>query len=218
MVGDSSSPGSEIRSTGFPWDDPADGTASPRRFGPSMTIPLETERLMFRDWTATDLEPFHSICADPSVMKFVGDGVPWSLERTEEFIVRAGEMSRTLEFCRWPVIYKPGSAVIGFCGFVPASDGAEIGWRLAKASWGQGLATEAARAVLRHGFEILGFQRIIATVQSLNRASIRVVEKLGMKAESSFHRNGREVVLFSINNEENKVAGTRPVFRLGQQP
>ncbi len=166
-----------------------------------MTFPLETERLMFRDWTATDLEPFHSLCADPSVMEFVGDGAPWSRERTEQFIGCAREMSRTLGFCRWPVIYKPSSAVIGFCGFVPASEGAEIGWRLAKDSWGQGLATEAARAVLKHGFETLGFQRIVATVQSPNRASIRVVEKLGMKAESSFFRNGREVILFSISRE-----------------
>ena len=181
-------------------------------------IPLETERLILRDWAVTDLEPFHSICADPSVMEFVGDGAPWSRERTEQFVATAREMSRTLGFCRWPVIYKPSSAVIGFCGFVPASDGAEIGWRLAKESWGRGLATEAARAVLRHGFEMLGFQRIIATVQSPNRASIRVVEKLGMQAESSFPRNGREVILFSINSEEVMVAGKRLVDPLDQRP
>ena len=164
-----------------------------------MTIPLETERLIFQDWNATDLEPLHSLCADPSVMQFVGDGEPWSRARTDQFVATAREMSQTLGYCRWPVIDKACSAVIGFCGFVPASDGAEIGWRLAKEYWGRGLATEAARAVLKHGFESLGFQRIIATVQSPNRASMRVVEKLGMKAESSFHRNGREVILFSIS-------------------
>ena len=164
-----------------------------------MTIPLETERLIFRDWNATDVEPFHSLCADPSVMQFVGDGEPWSRARTDQFVASAREMSQTLGFCRWPVIYKPSSAVIGFCGFVPASDGAEIGWRLAKEYWGRGLATEAARAVLKYGFETLGFQRIIATVQAPNSASIRVVEKLGMKAESTFQRGGREVILFSIS-------------------
>lgn len=155
---------------------------------------------MFRDWNAADLEPFHSICSDPSVMQFVGDGEPWSRERTEQFVARAREMSQTLGFCRWPVIDKSCSALIGFCGFLPASDGAEIGWRLAKEYWGRGLATEAARAVLNHGFETLGFQRVIATVQSPNRASIRVVEKLGMKPESSFLRNGRTVILFSIDH------------------
>lgn len=166
-----------------------------------MTRPPETERLIFRDWDAADSQPFHALCADPSVMQFVGDGEPWSLERTEHFIARAREMSQTLGFCQWPMIHKPRSAVIGFCGFVPTSDGAEIGWRLAKEYWGRGLATEAARAVLKHGFETLGFQRIVATVQSPNRASIRVIEKLGMQPESRFHRSGREVILFSITRQ-----------------
>lgn len=171
-----------------------------------MTIPLETERLIFRDWMDADLEPFQALCADRSVMQFVGDGEPWPRERTEQFIVSAREMSLTLGFCRWPVIDKVGSAVIGFCGFVPASDGAEIGWRLAKKYWGQGLATEAARAVLKHGFESLGFQRVIATVQSPNLASIRVVEKLGLNRESLIHRNGRELILFSINSSHDRLA------------
>ena len=175
--------------------------ALPQENWPSMAIPLETERLIFRDWNAADLEPFHSLCADPSVMQFVGTGEPWSLERTEQFIARARETSQTLGFCQWPMIHKPCSAAIGFCGFVPTSDGAEIGWRLAKEYWGRGLATEAARAVLKHGFETLGFQRIVATVQSPNRASTRVVEKLGMQPESHFQRNGREVILFSIMRE-----------------
>ncbi len=174
------------------------------RFESSMTLPLDTERLMFRDWYASDLEPFHSICSDPSVMQFVGDGEPWSLELTEQFVARAREMSQTFGYCQWPVIHKAGSALIGFCGFVPASGGAEIGWRLAKEYWGRGLATEAARAVLKHGFETLGFQRIIATVQVPNLASIRVVEKLGLKPESRFHRNGRELILFSIDTDNDR--------------
>ncbi|MBI5761469.1 MAG: GNAT family N-acetyltransferase [Planctomycetales bacterium] len=164
-------------------------------------MPLETERLILRDWQPEDLEAFHAICTDPSVMQFVGDGEPWARERTEQFVGRACEMSQAVGFCQWPVIYKPSSTVIGFCGFVPANDGGEIGWRLAQEYWGRGLATEAARAVLELGFETLGFQRIIATVQSPNRASIRVVEKLGLKPESRFHRNGRELIVFSITNQ-----------------
>lgn len=164
-----------------------------------MPHPPATERLIFRDWNATDLDRFHSICSDPAVMQYVGDGEPWSLERTEQFIERAAERSKALGYCQWPLIHKEASALIGFCGLFPADDGAEIGWRLATEYWGMGLATEAARTVLNYGFETLGLQRIIATVQSPNRPSIRVVEKLGMKLESSFQRNGREVLLFSIN-------------------
>lgn len=163
-----------------------------------MATLLETERLIVRDWAAADVSPFQVICSDPRVMQFIADGEPWSLEQTKQFVSRAMEMSRSLGYCQWPLIDKSNSALIGFCGFVPAEGGAEIGWRLSRDFWGKGLATEAARAVLKHGFEMLGFQRVIATVQSPNHASIRVVEKLGMQVESRFSRNGRDVVQFAI--------------------
>jgi ribosomal-protein-alanine N-acetyltransferase len=169
------------------------------RVEPSMTISLETARLIFRDWTTADLTSLHAICSDPAVMQFVGDGEPWSLERTAEWIEQACELATTSDYCRWALVLKETSTLIGFCGFVPANNGAEIGWRLARDAWGRGLATEAARQALDHGFDVLGFQRVIATVQSPNRSSIRVCEKLGMKAESSFLRNGREVLVYSIS-------------------
>lgn len=175
-----------------------------RSLDPAMPIPPETQRLIFRDWTPADLEPFHNVCSDSSVMLFVGNGKPWLLEMTRQFIERAMEMSQTLGFCQWPLIHKSDSALIGFCGFVPSSNGAEIGWRLANEYWGQGLATEAATAVLKHGFETLGFPRIVATVQSPNHASIRVIEKLGMLPESAMSRDGREVVLYSINRNDSE--------------
>ena len=112
--------------------------------------------------------------------------------------MRAKETYKERGFCQWPLIHKADVALIGFCGFERTGDGSEIGWRLASEYWGQGLATEAAQAALDHGFQKLGFQRVIATVQSANRASIRVIEKLGIQQESSFQRNGREVSVYSI--------------------
>lgn len=159
--------------------------------------PPSTRRLIFRDWTPDDLEPFHSICSDPAVMQFVGDGETWSLERTRQFIDGAREMSQASGFCLWALVFKETSALIGFCGFRTANDGAEIGWRLAPKFWGQGLATEAAHAALQYGFEQLGFGRVFATVQSPNRPSIRVCEKLGLQYETVFQRNGREVLVYS---------------------
>lgn len=165
----------------------------------STTIPPMTDRLIFRDWNTTDLEAFQSICSDPAVMRFVGDGEPWSLERTQQWIDQAIEMSRTSGFCLWALNLRETSTLVGFCGFRTATDGTEIGWRLAQACWGRGLATEAARTVLHHGLEKIGFDRVFANVQSPNRASIRVCEKIGLKPESSFQRNGREVLVYSIN-------------------
>jgi ribosomal-protein-alanine N-acetyltransferase len=138
-------------------------------------------------------------------MQFVGDGQPWSRERTLRFIEQATEMSNRLGYCQWPLIHKADSTLIGYCGFVESDGRAEIGWRLAPAYWEQGLATEAARCALDYGFEVLGFRNVFATVQASNQPSIRVVEKLGMKLESRFERSGREVLVYSVSNPVSPV-------------
>ena len=167
-----------------------------------MTSLFETDRLIFRDWSSADLESFHAICSDPAVMQFVLDGEPWSLERTRQWIENAIETSKTAGYCRWALFSKETAELIGFCGFVPAHDSAEIGWRLSQPHWGQGLASEAAQTALKYGFDNLKFQRVTALVQSLNRPSIRVCEKLGMNFESSFLRNGREVLVYAIRHDQ----------------
>lgn len=166
------------------------------------TIPLilDTPRLLLRRWTAADEEPFHAICSDSLVMRFVGDGQPWSRERTRAFVEDAIFSQQQYGFCRWPLVLKESGALIGFGGFVHVEEGAEIGWRLASHHWGQGLASEAAIAVLKYGFESLHFQRVNATVQSGNSASIRIIEKLGMKLVDRFERDSRDVLRFSLGN------------------
>ena len=130
-------------------------------------------------------------------MQWVADGQTWSRDRTRLFIESALEMQQNHGYCQWPLIEQVEGGLIGFCGFVNTGNGHEIGWRLAQGYWRQGLATEAARAVLAHGIETLGFPRVIATVQAANLASIRVVEKLGMALDRRRDRNGREVMFFS---------------------
>lgn len=130
-------------------------------------------------------------------MRFVGDGAPWSRHTTELFIEREQVQAAAHGFCRWALIHAADSRLIGFCGFAASDEGPEIGWRLAPAYWGRGLASEAARAALHHGFETLGFSQVIATVQPDNRASIRIVEKLGMLFQQRVQRNGRELAVYS---------------------
>lgn len=86
----------------------------------------------------------------------------------------------------------------------------EIGWRLAPEYWGQGLATEAARSALQHGFESFPFDRVIATVQAANTASIRVIEKLGMKLENRLDRAGRKVSVYVIEGVPFSLPATEP--------
>jgi RimJ/RimL family protein N-acetyltransferase len=83
----------------------------------------------------------------------------------------------------------------------PLDDAAEteIGWWLARAWWGQGLATEAARVALTDGFERAGLNRIVAVALAANRPSIHVMEKLGMKYEREMIHRGFEVVVYAVN-------------------
>jgi len=160
---------------------------------------LETTRLIVRRWTADDAEALYSICSDPDVMRYVGDGTPWRLKRTRQFIADAVVTEQTHGYCRWPLIAKDAGSLVGFCGFIPAAEGAEMGWRLGSQIWGRGLATEAAQAVLKYGAETLGFRRVTATVHCENRASLRVAKKLGMSVEAQNEQTGRVVLSWKRN-------------------
>lgn len=133
-------------------------------------------------------------------MKYVGNGEVWSRQRSGRFIQSAINMFREHGYGQWAMIHKSDQQLIGYCGFVETDNDPEIGWRLAPEHWGKGLATEAARAILKHGFETLHFERVTATVQAENAASIRVSEKLGMTLERSFHRDEREVLVCVANS------------------
>jgi len=146
---------------------------------------LRTDRLVLREWRDSDLEAFAALNADPAVMRHF----PALLSR-EESDAGAGRIRAAFDRQGWGfwAVDLPGEAAfIGFVGigsprfeahFTPC---VEIGWRLAAAYWGHGYATEGARAALGFGFEVLGLDEIVAMTVPGNRASRRVMEKLGMQ-------------------------------------
>lgn len=145
---------------------------------------IETERLLLRDWRETDLAPFAALNADPAVMEFF----PKLLDRAESDAV-AGRLAAHIAergFGFWALERKDTGAFVGFTGLcvprfeAPFMPAVEIGWRLARDQWGQGFATEAARAALDYGFGPLGLAEIVAFVVPENRRSRRVMERLGM--------------------------------------
>jgi len=160
--------------------------------------PPDTDRLRFRGWRNDDFDPFHAICSNSRVMKHVGDGKVWQSERTHQFIQSAIETLWDHGYCQWALIHKAENKLIGYCGFRKTDEFPEIGWRLAPEFWGQGLATEAAKAALKYGFVVLNFNRVTATVQTANTASVRVIEKLGMTLEQRVDRDGREILTYAV--------------------
>jgi RimJ/RimL family protein N-acetyltransferase len=149
---------------------------------------VETERLLLRPWRPDeDLDPLAALNAEPEVMRWIAPNRP--LRRDES----AAQLERIVAhwdehgFGLWAVEPRAEAAgCIGFAGlaipsFLPdVLPAVEVGWRLAPAWWGRGLATEAARASVRYGFETLGLSAVISTIEPGNERSLRVAEKLGM--------------------------------------
>ncbi len=145
---------------------------------------LTTERLLLRGWRPDDRTPFAALNADPEVMQHfpallsrresdaLADRIEAHFDR-EGWGLWAVEQRRTGEFLgftglAWPIFDAP---------FMPAI---EIGWRLARAAWGQGYASEAARAITAFGFEDLGLEEIVSMAVVANARSRAVMERLGM--------------------------------------
>ena len=144
---------------------------------------LETERLILRQWRDSDGEAFSAINADPEVMRHFP--APLNRAESDALLARAQWKWRELGMCFFAVEAK-GGGLIGFVGLNPPMFEAhftpcvEIGWRLARHAWGQGFATEAARASLEYGFNRLGLDQIVSFTVPMNRRSRALMERLGM--------------------------------------
>jgi ribosomal-protein-alanine N-acetyltransferase len=162
---------------------------------------MRTERLLFAPWTEADWLALKPIATDPEVMRYISNGQPWPDDRIQEFVQRQIDCFRLRGYCLWQLLDASSGCMIGFCWLQPlaGTDEIEIGWWLERSHWGRGLATEAARAALADGFERAGLARIVAVAQPQNRASIRVMEKLGMQYEKPVQHKGFDVVLYAIH-------------------
>ena len=174
-------------------------------------VEIETERLLLRRWRDEDMEPYARMCADPEVMRFIGDGSPLTREGSE------GQISRFLRhwdergFGLWVLEGKEGKTFIGFAGLAHQEDWTEgehkteVGWRLDRAFWGRGLATEAARASVDYGFETLGLERIISIIQPGNVASRRVAAKAGLTLRGESHWRNSKVVWYAVDRDDRQT-------------
>ena len=151
-----------------------------------MAVPtLRTARLELRPWRPGDRAPFAALNADPEVIRWIGDGTPLGRADSDALVDRFEAHWAARGFGLWAVEDRGG--FVGFAGlavpwFLPAVlPAVEVGWRLRRAAWGRGYATEAGRAVLAHAFGELALAEVIATILPANTPSIRVAEKLGLE-------------------------------------
>jgi RimJ/RimL family protein N-acetyltransferase len=168
---------------------------------------IETARLRYRMPGPHDLDAMMLIVSDPEVMKYLGvkPGTVLTREEAKNTLERMIEFWQEHGFGRWAVTNKEDDKLIGLCGFRLLDGMPELFYVFAKAWWGQGLATEAARALLRYGFEELGFESIVAAVRPANIASINVITKIGMSYEKKFSHYGINAVRYLITRDEYQV-------------
>lgn len=157
-----------------------------------MTAPIEsqTPRLRLRQWRESDREPFAAMNADTAVMQYF----PSTLDRQasdasiDAWQVKFAERG----WSNWAVEVRDTAAFIGFVGLsvpvrvLPFSPCIEIGWRLARAQWGNGYASEGAREVLRIGFERLALSEIVSFTAVVNERSWAVMRRIGMRRDDDF--------------------------------
>ncbi|HTR50057.1 MAG TPA: GNAT family N-acetyltransferase [Kofleriaceae bacterium] len=148
---------------------------------------VETPRLILRPWRDDDLDRYTELSRDPEVMA----NYPALLSRDE---CAAGIARQRAHFARhgfgiWALELRTTGRFIGYTGIqhvpfdAPFTPAVEIGWRIARDTWGHGYATEAARASVAYGFDTLGLAEVVAFTIPSNTRSLAVMERLGMERD-----------------------------------
>ena len=164
-----------------------------------MTV-LETERLRLREMTWGDADNLLGIFADPEAMRHYPSTK--ARRETEAWIAWNVRGYREHGIGLWIAEFKDTGLFAGQCGLVAQEvEGrreVEIGYLFLRRHWGQGLATEAARACRDYGFERLGRSRLISIITPANRASRRVAEKTGLHLEKEVEWRGLRACVYAI--------------------
>ncbi|MFE9410659.1 GNAT family N-acetyltransferase [Streptomyces sp. NPDC006704] len=172
-----------------------------------MTVFLRTERLALRPFTTADADHLFALDNDPEVMRFINGGRPTTLEairtRTLPRLLHDHPCWENRGF--WAAEERATGAFLGWFEFRPLDDNdpatVELGYRLNRASWGRGYATEGSRALIDKGFTELGVESVTANTMTVNAGSRRVMEKSGLLFLRSFTGDWPEAIPGSEHGE-----------------
>jgi [ribosomal protein S5]-alanine N-acetyltransferase len=169
---------------------------------------LETPRLILREFCEEDADALAAVLGDPETMRFYS--VPLDRSGVEAWIDRNIRRYAEDGHGLWAMVLKANSELIGDCGLtvqqVEGVDENEIGYHVRRGLWGQGLATEAARACRDYGFARLRVEHLVSIIRNENTPSRRVAEKIGMTVWKEVRRAGLEHVVYAITRERHHSA------------
>jgi ribosomal-protein-alanine N-acetyltransferase len=158
---------------------------------------LETPRLYLREFRLKDAEDFYQLNEDPEVVRYTGDRPFKNVEEALHFLKGYTHYCQ-YGFGRWAVIRREDEGWLGWCGlkYTPGLDEVDLGFRFFRKYWGQGYATETAKACLNYGMQELKLTEIVGRAMKANKASIRVMEKIGMLYWKDFDFEGEPGVYY----------------------
>jgi [ribosomal protein S5]-alanine N-acetyltransferase len=172
---------------------------------------LETDRLLLRKITLDDVQDMYAYCSDEKVAEYVTWDTHQSISDTTAFVKYALNQYSSKKVAPWGIEYKENQKLIGTIDFVSWQTNhktAEIGYVLARDYWGRGLVTEAAKEIIKFGFNHMNLVRIQARCFEENIGSERVMEKTGMQFEGILRKamlikgKHRNLKMYSIIKEE----------------
>jgi RimJ/RimL family protein N-acetyltransferase len=167
-------------------------------------ITLETDRLTLRMLRESDLDAYAEMCADPEVMRYLGDGQPMARPMAwRNLAMMVGHWSLR-GYGLWAAQERASGVLVGRIGFWNPEGwpGFEVGWTLRRSFWGRGYATEGARAALGYAFTQLGQPHVISLIHPENAASIRVAQRIGERLSGSTEVMGKSALVYRITREE----------------
>jgi RimJ/RimL family protein N-acetyltransferase len=159
----------------------------------TLKLPVRTRRLTLREFVKTDLDAIHAYSVDPRVTRYMFFG-PRDAQGTADYLEGLLASQRELPRTRFElaVVENTSGRLIGACELsVIESRVVDLGYMLGTPDWGNGFATEIALALLDAAFFDLRAERVISTVDVNNKASIHVLEKIGMRWEAVYRRHRR---------------------------
>ncbi|MGH3146239.1 MAG: GNAT family N-acetyltransferase, partial [Rubrobacter sp.] len=160
------------------------------------------------------MEALRRVSNEPLVRRYLWDHEPVSRVEIEELVAQSTRMFLEEGLGLFGVRLRGGEELVGFCGFLrlEGMEEPELAYELLPQVWGRGLATEAARACVRHAFEAVGLERVIAGADAPNVASLRVMEKLGMKPIGSINPHLPEDPYYALYRKGYFVSGAATVL------
>lgn len=172
-------------------------------------IIAQTPRLTLRTFALPDAAQLAWIYSDPDVMRYIPPCEPWDQAKIERFVAICQERYATPGFGMWAAVLRDTpDKIVGHCGLqhLAKTENVEIAWIFGKEYWNRGLATEAARAVLEHGFDKLGLLRIVAVAEPPNGASLRIMQKLAMTLQGPVRYYDRDLTMYALEARDYAAA------------